>query len=217
MSLVKTPIPIKIKKFNKDFIIEGNPPIKNMGEYRSILTRYVTGLKLTDAKPEWFNDYKKKLLTLTRPSDSELIKPPKQKTTPSDEDIKISKVQINLPFSGTLDMEKLKNQAIKNMDITLDNYVKGLVSKLPKQLNNEGRNKIFEDNIIGIKNLGDEVLAELTTELWPVWIDKVKNVERLQIMLEEVSGKLGYFKISQKTQKSVRLIQLMYFLELMVN
>ena len=179
-SLVKKPIPRKINVFNRDYILEGNEEIKNMGKYRRILTQYVTGLNLTDVKLEWFNDYKKKLLTLMRPTESELVELPKQKIKPTEEDIKINKIQINLPFGGDLDMEKVKNQAIKNMDKILDDYVKGLVSKLPKQLNNEGRNKIFEDNIIGIKNLGDDVLTELMTELWTVWINKVKDVEQIK-------------------------------------
>ena len=99
-SLVKKPIPRKINVFNRDYILEGNEEIKNMGEYRRILTQYVTGLNLIDVKLEWFNDYKKKLLTLIRPTESELVEQPKQKPKPTEEDIKINKIQINLPFSG---------------------------------------------------------------------------------------------------------------------
>ena len=178
--LVKKPNPRKINVFNRDYILEGNDEIKIMREYRRILTQYVTGFSLNDVKIEWFNNYKNKLLTLMRPSESELIELPKQKTKPQVEDIKINKIQINLPFSAKLDNKKVKNQVINNMDKILDDYVKSLIRKLPKQLNYEGRNKIFEDNIIWIKNFGDEDLAELITELWLVWVNKVKSVKQQQ-------------------------------------
>ena len=112
-----------------------------------------------------FEDYKSKLLTLVRPSESELIEPPKKQTELTTEQIKINKIQINLPFSGKLDKDQVKNQAIKNMDKVLDDYTKGLISKLPKQLNKEGRNQMFEAMIINIKNLNDEDLTELMIEL----------------------------------------------------
>ena len=111
---------------------------------------------------------------------------------------------------GKLDKEQVKNQAIKNMDKVLEDYTNGLISKIPKQLNKEGRNQIFESMIINMKNLHDEDLGELMTELWTVWVDKVKNVERqkeqkqkkpvLEIP-EEIKRKKVVFKEQPKEPK----------------
>ena len=114
--------------FNRDYILEGNPEKENMGEYRKILTPYVAGVKLLDVKLEWFDDYKKKLLILQRLSESELIEPPKKKTPPKNEDIKINIVIINLPFRGALDKEKVKNKAESNMDKVLKDCKRGCIN-----------------------------------------------------------------------------------------